>query len=168
LKSPHPSLNYAIQFFLINAPQNLMQALKKLIPVSQLNLVDFFFDCRKQVEITGAKSRESGMWVWHAAHVMFFEPICSSLACVNRAIMETSDEAFLIRHASLRNNPLFKENEFLYQKIVIVHFGITSESVDNREDARLSCNWKNEFFALNIKSRFCDHVISQQSGRSIW
>jgi hypothetical protein len=58
LNSPHPSLKYAIQFLLIQTPQNLSQALKKLVLVSQLNSFVFFFDCRKQVEVTGARSDE--------------------------------------------------------------------------------------------------------------
>jgi hypothetical protein len=52
LNSAHPSLKYAIQFLLIQTAQNLFQALKKLILVSQVNPFEFFFDCRKQVEIT--------------------------------------------------------------------------------------------------------------------
>jgi hypothetical protein len=52
LNSAHPSLKYGIQFFKIVTPQNLLQALKKLVLVSQLNPFEFFLDCRKQVEIT--------------------------------------------------------------------------------------------------------------------
>jgi hypothetical protein len=34
---PHPSLKYAIQFVLMHTAQNLLQAPKKLVLVSQLN-----------------------------------------------------------------------------------------------------------------------------------
>jgi hypothetical protein len=47
LNSPHPSLKYAIQFFLIYIPQNLLQALKKLVLVSHLNRFELFFHCKK-------------------------------------------------------------------------------------------------------------------------
>jgi hypothetical protein len=51
LNSAHRSLKYAIQFLLIETPQNLLQALKKLILVSQVNPFEFFFDGRKQVQV---------------------------------------------------------------------------------------------------------------------
>jgi hypothetical protein len=57
LNSAHPSLKYAIRFLLIQTPQNPLQALKKLILVSQLNLFEFFFDCRKQAQVTSGKIR---------------------------------------------------------------------------------------------------------------
>jgi septum formation topological specificity factor MinE len=41
LNSAHPSLKYAIQFLLIDIPQNPLQALKKLILVSQMNPFEF-------------------------------------------------------------------------------------------------------------------------------
>jgi hypothetical protein len=43
---------------LIDAPQNLLQALKKLVLGSHLNPFEFFFHCRKQIEVTGSKSEE--------------------------------------------------------------------------------------------------------------
>jgi hypothetical protein len=43
LNSPHPSLKYAIQFFFIDPPQNLVQALKKLVLISHLNPFEFSF-----------------------------------------------------------------------------------------------------------------------------
>jgi hypothetical protein len=58
LNPPHPSLNHAIQFVLIDIPQNLLQGLKKLVLVSHLNLFEFFFHWKKQVEVTGVKSDE--------------------------------------------------------------------------------------------------------------
>jgi hypothetical protein len=57
LNPPHPSLKYVIQFFLINNPQNLLQALKQPVLVSHLNPFEFFFQCRKQVEITRSQIR---------------------------------------------------------------------------------------------------------------
>jgi hypothetical protein len=42
LNSAHPSLKYGIQFFKIDTPQNLLQALKKLVLVSQLNPLELF------------------------------------------------------------------------------------------------------------------------------
>jgi hypothetical protein len=38
-------------------PQNPLQALKKLILVSQVNLFEFFFDSRKQVQVTSSQIR---------------------------------------------------------------------------------------------------------------
>jgi hypothetical protein len=58
LNPPHLSLKYAIQFFLIDTPQNFLQGLKKLVFVSHLNPFEFFFHCRKQVEVTDAKLGE--------------------------------------------------------------------------------------------------------------
>jgi hypothetical protein len=52
LNSAHSSLKYAIQFLLIQTPQNPLQALKKLVLVSQVNPFEFFFDCRKQIQVT--------------------------------------------------------------------------------------------------------------------
>jgi hypothetical protein len=57
LNSLHPSLKYAIQFALIQAPQHLSQSLKKLVLVSQLNPVEFFFDGKKQVQVTAGQVR---------------------------------------------------------------------------------------------------------------
>jgi hypothetical protein len=37
----HLSLKYDVQFFKIDTPQNLLQALKKLVLVSQLNPFEF-------------------------------------------------------------------------------------------------------------------------------
>jgi hypothetical protein len=48
---------YAIQFLLIQIPQNLLKPLKKLVLVSQLNPFEFFFDRRKQVEVTRGQIR---------------------------------------------------------------------------------------------------------------
>jgi hypothetical protein len=52
LNSAHPSLKYGLQFFKIDIPQNLLQALKELVLVSQLNPFEFFLDCKKQIEAT--------------------------------------------------------------------------------------------------------------------
>jgi hypothetical protein len=42
LDSPHPSLKYAFQFFLIDRSQNRLQALIKLVLVSHLNPFECF------------------------------------------------------------------------------------------------------------------------------
>jgi hypothetical protein len=42
LNSTHLSLKYGIQFFKIDTPQNLLQALKKPVLISQLNPFEFF------------------------------------------------------------------------------------------------------------------------------
>jgi hypothetical protein len=55
LNSAHPSLKYAIQFLLIQTPQNPLQAFKKLVVVSQVNPLKFFFDRRKQVQVTSSQ-----------------------------------------------------------------------------------------------------------------
>jgi hypothetical protein len=57
LNSPHPSLKYAIQFFVIETIQNPLQALKKLVLVSQVNPFEFFFDGRKQVQVQVTSSQ---------------------------------------------------------------------------------------------------------------
>jgi hypothetical protein len=41
LNSAHRSLKYAIQFLLIQTPQNPLQALKKLVLVSEVNPFEF-------------------------------------------------------------------------------------------------------------------------------
>jgi hypothetical protein len=65
LNPPYSSLKYAVQFFLIHTIQNLLQGFKKLVFVSHLNPFAFFFDRRKQVEVTGRrdKSSEYGGWL---------------------------------------------------------------------------------------------------------
>jgi hypothetical protein len=55
LKSPHPSLKYGIQFFVIETIQNPLQAFKKLVLLSQVNPFEFFFDGRKQVQVTNSQ-----------------------------------------------------------------------------------------------------------------
>jgi hypothetical protein len=52
LNSPHPSLKYAIQFLLIQTPENVSEGIKELVLVSHLDLFEFVFDCRKPVEVT--------------------------------------------------------------------------------------------------------------------
>jgi hypothetical protein len=44
----HLTLKYGIQFFKINIPQNLLQALKKLVLVSQLNPFEFSLTVRNK------------------------------------------------------------------------------------------------------------------------
>jgi hypothetical protein len=55
LNSGHRSLKYAIRLLLIQTPQNPLQVLKKLILVSQVNPFEFFFDGRKQVQVTNGQ-----------------------------------------------------------------------------------------------------------------
>jgi hypothetical protein len=50
---------YTLEFLWIEIPQNVLQALGKLILVSHLNPFEFFFHCKKQIEVTGARSGES-------------------------------------------------------------------------------------------------------------
>jgi hypothetical protein len=57
LSSAHRSLKYAIQFLLIQTAQNPLQALKKLVLVSQVNPLEFFFDGRKQLQVTNSQIR---------------------------------------------------------------------------------------------------------------
>jgi hypothetical protein len=105
LSSLYPSLKYAIQFLSIQTPQNLLQALKELVLVSQVNPFEFFFDCRKQVQVTSDQIR----WiilVWHAVNAMFFEPICWTPTCVNRAIVDRNHRSFFIRCPSARKDQL--------------------------------------------------------------
>jgi hypothetical protein len=52
LNPQRPSLKY------FNALQNLLQRLEKRVLVSYLKPFEFFFQCRKQVEATLAKSGE--------------------------------------------------------------------------------------------------------------
>jgi hypothetical protein len=73
-----------------------------------------------------------------------------------------------MRRPSSTKDRLFKWNEDVCHKIVAVYFGIIWKSVDNIEAARVPHDCKHEFFALNIKSRLCDHVISQQSLHAMW
>jgi hypothetical protein len=54
----HSSLKNAIQLFVIDTPQNLLQALKKLVLVSHLNTFEFSFHYTKQIEVIEAKSGE--------------------------------------------------------------------------------------------------------------
>jgi hypothetical protein len=51
----HPGLKNPTQFIVIDTPENLMQALKKLVLLTYLNPFEFFFQCRKQVEVAGTK-----------------------------------------------------------------------------------------------------------------
>jgi hypothetical protein len=55
LELAYPCLKYAIPFCLINTPQNLLQALKKLIFVGHLNPFEFFLHWSKQMEVTGGQ-----------------------------------------------------------------------------------------------------------------
>jgi hypothetical protein len=141
---------------------------QKLALVSCLNPFEFFLHCAKQGEVTGAKSGESGEWVWHAAHSMFFESICWSPTCVNWAITNMNHKLFLMGCPSSRKDRLLKLYEYIYYKIVAIHFGIIWKSVDNIEVTWIPHDRKHELFALNIKSRLRDHVISRHSLYATW
>jgi hypothetical protein len=57
LNSAHSSLKYAIQFLLIQTPHSPLQALTKLVLVSHVNPFEFFFDGRKQIQVTSSRVR---------------------------------------------------------------------------------------------------------------
>jgi hypothetical protein len=64
LNSLHPSLKYAIQFSLIQTPQNPLQGLKKLVLVSQVNPFEFSLTVENKYKSLGARLGEqnwSGM-----------------------------------------------------------------------------------------------------------
>jgi hypothetical protein len=106
LNSAHPSLKCAIQFWLIQTPQNPLQALKKLVLVRQVNPFEIFFDGRKQVQVTRSQIKWIEL-VWHAVNAMFFEPICWISTCVNRAIVDRNHQSFFMRCPSSRKDHLF-------------------------------------------------------------
>jgi hypothetical protein len=58
-----------------------------------VNPFEFFFDCRKQVQVTSGQIRWIYL-VWHAVNAMFFEPICWTPTCVNRAIVDRNHQSF--------------------------------------------------------------------------
>jgi hypothetical protein len=71
-----------------------------------VNPFEFFFDGRKQVKVTSSQIRWIGL-VWHAVNVMFFEPICWTPICVNRAIIDRNHQSFFMRFPSARKDHLF-------------------------------------------------------------
>jgi hypothetical protein len=77
-------------------------------------------------------------------------------------------KSFLMRRPSSRKDRLFEWNKYICHKIGAVHFGIIWESVHNIEAVRILYDYKHDFFALNIKSRFCDHIISRESPHATW
>jgi hypothetical protein len=56
---------------------------------------------------------------------------------------------------------LFEGNKYICHEIGDAHFGVICESVDNIEAARIPYDCKHYFFALNIMSRCCDHIVSR-------
>jgi hypothetical protein len=106
LNSTYASLKCAIQFMLIQTAQNPLQALKKLVLISQLNPFEFFFDGRKYVQVISDQIRWTEL-VWHAVNAMFFEPICWTPTCVNRAIVDRNHQSFSMRCPSAMKNHLF-------------------------------------------------------------
>jgi hypothetical protein len=55
LSSAQQSLKCGIQCALIQIPSHALQALKKLVLVSQVNPFEFFFEGRKQVQVTSGQ-----------------------------------------------------------------------------------------------------------------
>jgi hypothetical protein len=115
LSTAYTSPKYGIQFFSIDTPQNLLQASEKLVLASQLNPFEFFFDCRKQVEVTRGQIRWT-RWAWHAENTVFFKPICWSPTCVNRAIVDMNHKSFLMLRPSLRKDRLFDKTSIFVTK----------------------------------------------------
>jgi hypothetical protein len=58
LNSAHPSLKYAIQFLLIQTPQNPLQGFKKLVLVSQVNPFEFSLTIENKYKSLVARLRE--------------------------------------------------------------------------------------------------------------
>jgi hypothetical protein len=160
LNSAHTSLKYAIQFLLIQNPQNPLQTLKKLVLVSQVNPFEFFFDCRKQVQVTSGQIRWIGL-VWHVVNAIFFELICWTPTCMNRATLDRNHQSFCMRCPSSRKDHLFEGNKYICHKIIDIHFGIIWKSVDNIEPSRIPDNREHKLFALTLLSRFYGHIISR-------
>jgi hypothetical protein len=86
LNSSHPSLKYALNSSWSRSFKIACRD-SKLVLVSQLNPFEFFFDCRKQAEVTRGQVNWI-RWVWHAENVLFFRPICWNPTCVKRPIVE--------------------------------------------------------------------------------
>jgi hypothetical protein len=106
--------------------------------------------------------------VWHAVNAMFFEPICWTSTCVNRAIVDRNHQSFFVRCPSSRKDHLFEENKYICHKIIAIHFSIIWKSVDNIEPSRIPYNREHKLFALNLLSRFYGHIISRQSLHPTW
>jgi hypothetical protein len=66
-----------------------------------------------------------------------------------------------MRHPSSRKDHLFKWNEYVCHKMIAIHFGTIYQFVDNIEAVRVPHDCEHECFAVNIKSRLCDHIISR-------
>jgi hypothetical protein len=99
---------------------------------------------------------------------MFFELICYSPTYVNWAIAEMNNKSFLMQRPSSRKDRLVKWNKYSCHKIGAVHVGTIWESVDNVEAARVPYDCRRHIFARDIKSRFCDYIISRQSPYAMW
>jgi hypothetical protein len=85
LAAPKPEIRYSI---LVDPDRSTSLAGTQKTGLRQPpESVRVFFDCRKQVEVTGGQIRWIG-WVWYAANVVFFKPICWSSTCMNWAIVE--------------------------------------------------------------------------------
>jgi hypothetical protein len=106
--------------------------------------------------------------MYHAVHDTFFEPICWSLTCVNWTIVEMNHKSFLMQRLSSRKDCLFKWNEHACHKIIVVYFCYHLRVCRQHRSCSGSIWSQTQFFALNIKSRLCDHVISRQSLHMTW
>jgi hypothetical protein len=108
----HPSLKCAIYSFLIDTIQNLLQGLKKLILVSHLNPFEFFFHCKKQVEVTGGQIRQTG-WTdvaCGAYHILRVNLLKFDLCELNNC----RDESRVISDAA----PFFEERSLVQIELV--------------------------------------------------
>jgi hypothetical protein len=94
---------------------------------------------------------------------MFFESISWSPICVNWAIIEMNHKSFLMRRPSSRKDRLFEWSKWICHKVWAVHFGTIWKSIYDIEVGWIPYVRKYNVFALNIKSRFCGHIISRQS-----
>jgi hypothetical protein len=133
-----------IQFTVIDVPYNLLQALKKLILLTYLNHFEFFFHCRKQIEVARSQIWWIGL-IWHTLHAVFFELRYRSPTCVNRAIVDMNHKSFLMHRLSSRKDRLFNRTEYFCYKIVVVYFDKIWEFVDNTEAVRITYDREHEF-----------------------
>jgi hypothetical protein len=132
-----------------------------------VNLFEFFFAGRKQVQVTSSQIRWIG-FVWHAVNAIFFEPIYWTPICVNRAIVDRNHQSFFMRCPFARKNHLFEVNKYICHEIIAIHFNIVWKSVDNIEPSRIPYNREHKLFALNLLSRFCGPIISRESPHPTW
>jgi hypothetical protein len=114
--------------------------------IRHLNPFVFFFQCRKQAEVTGAKSGDSVSVICGACHVLRANLLKPDLC----ELSNSRDELQIVSNVA----PFFEErsfvqvewiDEYVCQKIITVHFGIILESVDNIETARILYDYRHQF-----------------------